>query len=112
VILSQLDNLEREQPLARVIVDASLMIESGFYGSFQRLIVVSCSPQQQIDRLRARNGLSEADARRRIALQMPLEEKVRFGDYVIDNSGTQESTTAQVDALLEVLERTVWTTSR
>ncbi len=112
VILSQLDNLEREQPLARVIVDASLMIESGFYGSFQRLIVVSCTPQQQIDRLRARNGLSEADARRRIALQMPLEEKVRFGDYVIDNSGTQESTRAQVDALLEVLERTVWTTSR
>jgi dephospho-CoA kinase len=112
VILSQLDNLEREQPLARVIVDASLMIESGFYGSFQRLIVVSCTPQQQIDRLRARNGLSEADARRRIALQMPLEEKVRFGDYVIDNSGTQERTTAQVDALLEVLERTVWTTSR
>jgi dephospho-CoA kinase len=111
VILSQLDNWEREQPLAKVIVDASLMIESGFYRNFQKLIVVSCTPQQQIDRLRARNGLSEADARRRIALQMPLEEKVRFGDYVIDNSGTPESTKAQVDALFETLEGTVWTTS-
>jgi dephospho-CoA kinase len=111
VILSQLDNWEREQPLAKVIVDASLMIESGFYRSFQKLIVVSCTPQQQIDRLGARNGLSEADARRRIALQMPLEEKVRFGDYVIDNSGTPESTKAQVDALFETLEGTVWTTS-
>jgi dephospho-CoA kinase len=42
---------------------------------------------------------------------MPLEEKVRFGDYVIDNSGTPERTKAQVDALFETLEGTVWTTS-
>jgi dephospho-CoA kinase len=112
VILSQLGNLEREQPSARVIVDASLMIESGFFRRFQKLIVVSCTLRQQIDRLRARNHLSEADARQRIALQMPLEEKVRFGDYVIDNSGTPENTRAKVEALLEVLERTVWTTSR
>ena len=99
-ILAKLDILEKEQPLGKVVVDASLMIESGFYKSFKRLVVVTCRLEQQLERLITRNGLSESQARRRISIQMPLEQKLGFADYVIDNSRLLEHTRAQVDALL------------
>lgn len=95
----------------RVIVDASLMIESGFHRDFRRLILVTCTLEQQVERLMARNGLTQEQARQRIALQMPLEEKRAFATDIIDNSGTQERTGMQVNALFEDLERTAWTTS-
>jgi len=58
-----------------------------------------------------RNGLTQAQARQRIALQMPLEEKRVCATDIIDNSGTHERTWMQVDALFEDLERTAWITS-
>lgn len=110
-ILRQLEHFEEKQPASRVIVDASLMIESGFHTYFQRLILVTCTLQQQIDRLRSRNGLSEEQARQRIGLQMPLAEKIRFAHHVIDNSSSVENTSAQVEQLFQELQRTIWTTS-
>ena len=95
----------------RVIVDASLMIESGFHRNFQRLVLVTCTMEQQAERLMTRNGLSQEQARHRIALQMPLEEKRAFATDIIDNSGTPERTRMQVDALFEDLDQTAWTTS-
>lgn len=95
----------------RVIVDASLMIESGFHRNFQRLVLVTCTMEQQAERLMTRNGLSQEQARQRIALQMPLEDKRAFATDIIDNSGTPERTRMQVDALFEDLEQTAWTTS-
>jgi len=95
----------------RVIVDASLMIESGFHRNFQRLVLVTCTMEQQAERLMTRNGLSQEQARQRIALQMPLEEKRAFATDIIDNSGTPERTRMQVDAVFEDLEQTAWTTS-
>lgn len=94
----------------RVIVDASLMIESGFHHNFRRLVLVTCSLEQQVDRLMARNGLTQEQARQRIALQMPLEKKRAYATDIIDNSGTHERTRMQVDALFEDLERTAWAT--
>ena len=96
---------------ARVIVDASLMIESGFHRTFERLILVTCTMKQQLERLMARNGLTEEQALQRIALQMPLEEKRAFATDIVDNSGTHERTRMQVDDLFEDLERSAWTTS-
>jgi len=64
-----------------------------------------------VERLMARNGLTPEQARQRIALQMPLEEKRAFATDIIDNSGAQERTGMQVNALFEDLERTAWTTS-
>lgn len=95
----------------RVVVDASLMIESGFHRDFRRLILVTCSLAQQVVRLVARNGLTREQALQRIALQMPLEEKRAFATDIVDNSGTIEKTRLQVDALFEDLERTAWKTS-
>jgi len=99
-ILAKLDIMEAKHSQGTVVVDASLMIESGFYKNFERLIVVTCTLARQLERLISRNGFSEAQARQRISVQMPLEEKVRFADYIIDNSGSLEQTRTQVDALV------------
>jgi dephospho-CoA kinase len=109
-IRAKLETFERLARV-RVVVDASMMIESGMHQSFQRLILVTCTLKQQVERLMLRNGVTEAEAQQRIALQMPLEQKRAFATDIIDNSGTPERASAQVDALFENLERTAWTTS-
>jgi len=101
----------RQRGGARVIVDASLMIESGFHRNFRRLVLVTCSLAQQVERLMSRNGLTREQALQRISLQMPLDQKRVFATDIIDNSGTHERTQMQVDALFEDLERTAWTAS-
>ncbi|MGH9867388.1 MAG: dephospho-CoA kinase [Candidatus Polarisedimenticolia bacterium] len=92
-----------------VIVDAALLVETGGWRRYQRLVVVTCDPELQLQRLMARDQLGEADARARIAAQAPLEEKVRVADYVIDTSGTlaeSESRAHEVYAqLVEDLDR-------
>lgn len=77
---------EREDPNGIGIVDAALMIESGGYKRFDKLIVVHCRPEVQLERLMLRNNLTLAEAQRRIDSQMPQEEKQRFADYLIDTS--------------------------
>jgi len=68
------------------IVDAALMIESGGYKRFDKLIVVHCRPEVQVERLMSRDKLDRAEAERRIAAQMPQDEKKKFADYLIDTS--------------------------
>jgi dephospho-CoA kinase len=109
-ILLNLNELEKIYSNPRRIVEASMMIESGFHKSFQRLILVTCTPEQQIERLMTRNGLSLGQASKRIGLQMSLDQKIRFADYVVDNSGTLKKTEEQVSQLFRNLEETVWKT--
>ena len=77
---------EREDPKGIGIVDAALMIESGGYKRFDKLIVVHCRPEVQLERLMLRDKLSRDEAQRRIASQMSQEEKQKFADYLIDTS--------------------------
>ena len=77
---------EREDPNGIGIVDAALMIESGGYRRFDKLIVVHCRPEVQLERLMLRDNLSRDEALRRITSQMPQEEKQKFADYLIDTS--------------------------
>jgi dephospho-CoA kinase len=98
----QLKQMEAENPRGLAVIEAALLIEAGYYKKLDRLIVCSCRPEQQIERLRAR-GLSEDEARQRIAAQLPLEEKLRLADDVIDCSGTLQETLRQTDALVERL---------
>jgi dephospho-CoA kinase len=81
-----LDEWEREDPTGIGVIDAALIIESGGYKRLDKLIVVHCRPEEQLERLMARDGLSEAEARQRIAAQMPQSEKCKFADYLIDTS--------------------------
>lgn len=83
---------EAEDPQGIAIVDAALMIESGGYKRFDKLIVVHCRPEIQLARLMARNHLSREEALRRTASQMPQEEKMRYADYLIDTSEGFEPT--------------------
>ena len=83
---------EAKDPDGIGIVDAALMIESGGYKRFDKLIVVHCRPEVQLDRLMSRNNLSRDEAQRRITAQMPQEEKKKVADYLIDTSDGFEST--------------------
>lgn len=84
--------------------DAALILESGARKSLDRIVVCWCRPEQQLQRLRER-GMSDEDARMRIAAQMPLEEKRKMADEVIDCSGSIGETERQVDRMLAKLAR-------
>jgi dephospho-CoA kinase len=94
-------------PVGVVIVDAALIYETGIPGRFVKTIVAWCRPEQQIERLMAKTGLSREEAGRRIASQMPAEEKRRRADFVIDGSGSLEETQRQVEALYPRLQQLV-----
>jgi dephospho-CoA kinase len=92
--LARLAELEARGFEGIVIWDAPVMIESGGYRHVDRLVVVVTDAATQRARARARDG-DGADAERKIASQMPLVEKARLADYVIDNSGDRASTEAR-----------------
>jgi dephospho-CoA kinase len=94
-----------ENPGTVVIVEAALIFETGIPGRFVKTIVAWCRPEQQIERLIAKAGLSREEADRRIASQMPAEEKRRRADFVIDCSGSLEDTRRQVEALYPGLQQ-------
>ncbi|MEZ4473870.1 MAG: dephospho-CoA kinase [bacterium] len=86
-----------------VVYDAALIVEWGQADRFRPLVVVWAPPEVQIARLMARDGLDRAAAQARIASQLPIAEKVRLADHLIDNGGTPEATAAQVEALWQTL---------
>ena len=92
-------------PRAVILVDAALIYEAGLADHFARILVAWCTPEQQIERLMAKTGLPYQDALRRMASQIPAEEKRRRADYVINCSGSLEETRAQVQALYPQIER-------
>jgi dephospho-CoA kinase len=98
-----LAEVETANPHGIVIVDAALMIESGGYKRFDKLIVVFCSRETQIERLMKRNNIAREEAELRVAAQMPSEEKRRYADYEIDTSGTQEETRVRVKEVYDLL---------
>jgi len=88
---------------AVAVIDAALMIESGSYQMFDQLIVAHCRPEIQLDRLVKRNKLAGDEAARRIASQMPQEEKMRFADFLIDTSnGFEEARRRTVEVSVQL----------
>jgi dephospho-CoA kinase len=79
-----------------VIWDVALLYEGGGAAKMDRVVVVYADPETERRRLMEREGLSDADARARIASQMPIAEKAKLADYVVDNSGTREETERQL----------------
>lgn len=101
-ILSEIEATHRS---AIVIVEAALMIESGGFRRFDRLIVVWCRPEIQIQRLMSRDGLTRDEAEKRIAAQMPQSEKMRYADFLIDTSEGFESTRKQCEDVYAELKK-------
>lgn len=102
----QLDEIAWMDPHAIAVIEAALLIEAGYHLGMDRLIVVWCRPDQQIERItnpRGRN-MSPEDAEARRAAQMPLDEKRRLATDEIDNSGSLAATRQQVEQLVERLK--------
>lgn len=85
-------------------VEAALLIEASYHRHVDRVMVVCCPAEQQLARLLGR-GMSEEQARQRVAAQMPLEEKRRIADIVIDTSGSMEQTRQQVEGAVRKLRQ-------
>lgn len=101
----RIEDLEKNDRRGIVVVDAALMVETGFHRYFDRLIVVTCDPEIQLARVVLRDGLSVEDVRARMDAQMPAEEKAKVADYRIDNSGSPDDTRRQAVAVYRDLIR-------
>lgn len=100
-----LAGVEAADPHGIAVVEAAILIETGSYRRFDRIVLAVCSREQQIERAMKRDGLSREEALQRLERQMPLEEKRKFADFLIDTSGEKEQTLAQVRRLFEELRR-------
>ena len=103
-LLRQFEEWERNGIRDAAFVEAALIIEAGIHKKLDGLVVAWSKPEQQFERLRAR-GLSEDEARRRIAMQLSVAEKLRYATEKIDCSGSLEETRRQVEALAARLRR-------
>ena len=103
-ILQQLDEWSRNGARDVAFVEAALLVEAGYQKDLDGLVVAWSRPEQQLERLRAR-GLSDEEARRRIAAQLPVMEKLKFATEKIDCSGSLEDTRRQVEGLAAKLRR-------
>ena len=99
------NRLPRNTPLA--VADIPLLYETGRARRYDSVVVVACAPDQQVERVMARDGLTREEAERRVASQWPIEDKVDRADFVIRTDGTHAETDAQVAALLARLSAEV-----
>ncbi len=97
----RLEAIKKMAPNAIVVIDVPLLIETGLQKEFDTVIVVYVSADMQIRRLMDRDEITEEEARKMVELQIPLAEKRRFADYIINNDGTHEETEMQVRKLFE-----------
>lgn len=104
-----MQEIARHDPHAIAIVEAALILEAGSANRFDRLVVVTCRPEQRMERWasRAKVGLETAqrEVTRRMAAQLSDEEKINAADYVIDNSGSLQETRKQVKKIYELLQQ-------
>lgn len=98
-----LADFARRQPHGIAVTEAAILIETGSYKNYDRLIVAVCRPEQQLERAMARDGLSRQEVLDRLSRQMPIEDKVKYADFVIDTSGSKESTFQQTKQVYEAL---------
>lgn len=95
--------VENADPSAIAVVEAAILVETGSYRRFHKLVLTVCSEAQQIERAMARDGTTREGVLERLRRQMPLEEKKKFANYVIDTSGTTDDTIEQVKRLYKSL---------
>lgn len=88
-----------------VVVAAAILVETGSYRRFDRLVVAACTREQQIERAMKRDGATREQVLQRLERQLPLEEKRKLADYVIDTSGTKEETLRQTEEVHNCLRR-------
>lgn len=100
-----IDRFAQTDPHGIAVVEAAILIEAGTYKNYDRLILVECEEEQQIERSLKRDHTDRAEVLARLRRQMPMAEKRKFADYVIDTSGSKEETLRRVRAIYESLRR-------
>ena len=93
------EQIASRDPAAIAVIDAALMIETGSYLRFDKVIVVYCDPELQLQRLTERNGFTREQAQARISAQMPSEEKLKYADYSVNTSNGFEDTRRQIEKI-------------
>ena len=101
-IAEKLRQIAKKNP-PLVLVEAALHVETGYYREFEGLIVIYVPEAVALERLQRREGLNAEQAKRRIASQMPIEDKKKQANWLIDNSGSLEETKKQVTRLYKEL---------
>lgn len=97
--------VEAANPRTIAIVEAAILIETGSHTRFDKLVLTVCSREQQIERAMKRDKLTRDEVLSRLERQMPLDEKRKFADFVIDTSGEKSATERQVEQLYAALQR-------
>jgi dephospho-CoA kinase len=104
-----MEQVGQSSPHGVAVVEAALILEAGMAKSLDRVVVVTCRPEQRIERWARRKNVDKETARRevarRMAAQLPDEEKIKAADYVIDNSGSLDETRLRVEEVYGELER-------
>jgi dephospho-CoA kinase len=95
--------IAKADPSAIIVVEAAILIETGSYTRFQKLILAVCEESQQVQRAMKRSGLTREEVLARLQRQMPLEQKWKYADYIVDTSGSKEDTFRQVEDLYRTL---------
>jgi len=102
-VKARVDELAARDFTGLVFYDAAILIEALGHQDMDRIVVVMTDETTQVARLRGRDGTDDAEGRRKIASQMPLAEKAKLADYVIDNSGDREATAEQIRRVVAAL---------
>ncbi|MCU1272764.1 MAG: Dephospho-CoA kinase [Bryobacterales bacterium] len=100
-----IDHYARTDPRGIVVVEAAILIETGSYKNYDRLILVECDEEQQIERALKRDNADRQEVMARLSRQLPLAEKRKFAHYVINTSGSKEETLRRVHEIYEELRR-------
>jgi dephospho-CoA kinase len=93
------------EPHGIAVVEAAILIETGSYRRYDRIVLVTCREDQQVERALRREGANESDVRARLSRQMPMDEKRKYADFVIDTSGEKAETVRQTCAVFQELRR-------
>lgn len=88
---------------AIILTQAALCVETGAYTRFDGLIVVYCEPEEQLRRLMNRDNITREEAEKIIRTQMPIDEKLKYADFVVNNSGTSEETEKDVKRVFDLI---------
>jgi len=99
------ESFKERDPDGICVYEAAILIETGSFRDFDRLIVASCTEEQQMERAVLRDHFTREEVFNRLHRQMPLKEKVKYADYVIDTSGTKEHTLDQTRTVYASLRR-------
>jgi dephospho-CoA kinase len=100
-----MDKFARIDPHGITVVEAAILIETGNYKNFDRVILVECAEKTQLERALEREGSNQEEVQARLSRQMPAAEKRKFAHYVIDTSGSKQDTLKRVQEIYDLLQR-------